>query len=228
MAISNQANQTDSLIHYLTRFITPERKNKLRDILLNRTKYVTVVLEDLYQTQNISAVLRSCECYGVQDVHIIENNNEFMIHPAISMGSDKWLSLHHYENSANNVGRCVQTLKKKGYQIVATALAPNTISLYDLPINQPMAFCFGTELTGLTDECIQYADYHVTIPMYGFTESFNISNAVAITLSYMIEKIRSENIQWQLTEQEHKELYLEWLKKSIKDAEMIIEKFLFQ
>ena len=228
MELFRNAKLIDQLITYLTRFITSERERKLLDVLHQRTRYITVVLEDLYQTQNMSAVLRSCECYGVQDIHIIENSNEFKIHHAISMGADKWLSLHNYENSSHNLQDCVLGLREKGYQIIATSLTSDAIPIQDLPIDQPLAFCFGTELTGLSKECLQLADRHVTIPMYGFTESLNISNAVAITLSYIIEKIRKANVPWELSDEERKHLYLEWLQTSIRDSSWIIQDFLSQ
>ncbi len=214
------------LIAYLSSFITEERNRKLKEVLEQRTRFITVVLEDLYQTQNISAVMRTCECFGVQDVHIIEKENDFQIHSAISMGANKWLNLYNYKNNHNNIRECIKHLKNKGYRIIATVPTEQSISIDELALDTPIAFCFGTELTGLSNEIVDMADQCVRIPMYGFTESFNISNSAAIILSYFIEKIKKENINWTLSEEEKETLHFEWLRKSVKESSLIIDKYL--
>lgn len=211
---------------YLQTFLTPERKERIASVLQNRTRHFTVVLEDLFQTQNISAVMRTCECYGVQDVHIIEKENEFTIHNAIAMGSNKWLSLYNYPNEPNNVATCVRQLKENGYTIVATLPSENSYFVQDLPIEQKTAFVFGTELTGISPELLQMCDRSVKIPMYGFTESFNISNSVAILLSHVVERLHRSNINWTLSEIEREDLHLEWICKSIRDVDLVIENYL--
>lgn len=218
--------QKRTLIQYLQGFVTEERNNRITSVLENRTRHFAVVLEDLFQTQNISAVMRTCECYGVQDVHIIEKENEFIIHSAISMGSNKWLSLHNYKNEPGNVLKCAQNLKQQGYTLVATLPAENSVFVQDLPIEEKTAFFFGTELTGLSPEAIAVCDRAVKIPMYGFTESFNISNSVAILVSNMIERLHNSDIEWKLSENERTELYFEWLCKSIREPEFIIEDYI--
>ena len=213
-----------SLIPYLRTFITEERDARILEVLAHRTRHFTVVLEDLYQTQNISAVMRTCECYGVQDVHIIEKENEFVIHDAISMGSNKWLTLHNYQNEPGNVARCADWLHDHGYKLIATLPAENSVFVDDLPVNEKTAFFFGTELTGLSDEAVAVCDGAVKIPMYGFTESFNISNSVAILTSNMTERLRRSQVDWRLTSDEHDELYFEWLCKSIRNIDLILKR----
>ncbi|MEG2070145.1 MAG: RNA methyltransferase [Bacteroidales bacterium] len=211
---------------YLTTFLTEQRNHKLLEVLSNRTRHVTVVLEDLYQTQNISAVMRTCECYGVQDVHIVEGENKFEIHSAIAMGSNKWLTLQNYPSAAQNMKECISDLKEKGYTVVATVPAENSLFIDELPVTQPTAFLFGTELTGLSKEAIQLADQSVKIPMYGFTESYNISNSVAIIISQFVEKMRKNFKSWPLSDLEKEELYFEWLQKSVKMSDLILENYL--
>ncbi|MDR1113379.1 MAG: RNA methyltransferase [Bacteroidales bacterium] len=217
-----QADLTD----YLSELLLPERNDRLREVLCLRTRQLTVVLEDLFQTQNISAVLRTCECYGVQDVYIIEGKNEFRIHDAISMGANKWLTLHNYPYTPSSKSICIKQLKQKGYKIAAALPAENSYFIDQLPIEEKTAFLFGTELLGLSEEVIALADYSVKIPMYGFTESFNISNSVAILVSHFVEKLRKSSVNWALTEIEKKELLFEWLQKSIKKPHLIIENYL--
>lgn len=213
---------------YLKTFLSEERNSRLEEVLDLRTRHFTVVLEDLFQTQNISAVMRTCECYGLQDVHVVEGQYEFQIHNAISMGSNKWLTLHNYKSKEGNMRQCISNLKQKGYKVVATLPSEKSYFLEDLDISEPLAFLFGTELTGLSQEAIDGADIHVKIPMYGFTESFNISNSVAITLSQLVEKLRKTSINWSLSEIEKEELMLEWLQKSIKTPDLIIKHFLLK
>lgn len=214
------------LITHLSQFVTDVRKERLLEVLRNRTRHITVVLEDLYQTQNISAVMRTCECYGIQDAYIVENRNEFEIHKDISMGADKWLTLHHYPHTMHNMRQCIDDLHAKGYTVVATLPDEKKTTIQDLPIEQKTAFLFGTELTGLSEEAIQYADCNALIPMYGFTESFNISNSAAIILSTFSERMRHSNVQWHLSEGEEQELYFEWLQKSLRDPDAMINHFL--
>ena len=214
------------LIEHLSQFVTGVRKERLQEVLQNRTRHITVVLEDLYQTQNISAVMRTCDCYGIQDAYIVENRNEFEIHKDISMGADKWLTLHHYPHSEHNMKQCIDDLHAKGYTVVATLPDEKKTTIHDLPINQKTAFLFGTELTGLSDEAIQYADCNALIPMYGFTESFNISNSAAIILSNFSERLRHSDVDWKLSQNEQDEIYLEWLKKSLRDPDAMIKHFL--
>ena len=176
--------QTD-LLQYLSKYITPERLNLFNNIIKNRTKYITVVLEDIYQSQNASAVLRSCDCFGVQDVHIIENRNEFKLDTEVSLGSSKWLTLNKYNQKSNNSLAAIKHLKKKGYRIVATT--PHTKDLllpdYDIEVGKT-ALVFGSELPGISDIVWNEADQFLKIPMFGFTESFNISVSAAIVLHH--------------------------------------------
>lgn len=213
---------------YLSTFLTEERLGRIHEVLKNRTRYLTVVVEDLFQTQNISAVMRSCECVGIQNVHIVEGENEFNIHKAISMGADKWLTLHHYPKEEHNIRNCILKLKAEGYRVAATLPGNDSLFMEDFPIDQPIAFLFGTELTGLSQEAIQYADCSLKIPMNGFTTSFNISNSVAIVVQYFTQKLRNSSINWQLTSEEKDLLLNEWLQKSVKNPEILVKNFLLK
>ncbi|MCL2245502.1 MAG: RNA methyltransferase [Lentimicrobiaceae bacterium] len=216
-----------NLTAFLETFLTEERKFLLHKVLENRTRHITVVVEDLYQTQNISAVMRSCECVGIQDVHIVEGENDFQIHKAIAMGADKWLTIKHYQKENAPMLTCIKELKAKGYSIVATLPDDNSHFLDELPLEKPVAFLFGTELSGLSKAAIDAADQTVKIPMYGFTNSFNISNSVAIIVSQCVEKLRrNSSINWQLTENEKNDLLFDWVQKSINKPELLIKRYL--
>jgi len=218
------------LIDYFSGLVTESRIELFEKIIKDRSKYLTVVLEDIYQSHNASAVLRSCDCFGVQDVHIIENRNEFSVNSNVALGASKWLSIHKHnkEEEASNTISTLKSLKKQGYRIVATTPHTNDVNLEDFDLSKgKTALVFGTELVGISDEVKEYADEFMKIPMVGFTESFNISVSVAICLHHLTWKLRNnENIPWQLTEEEKNNLKLDWLRQTIKKSDKIEENFL--
>ena len=205
------------LINYLEQFITQKRLNLFHQILNQRTRYITVVLEDIYQSQNASAVLRTADCFGIQDIHIIENKNEYQINPDVALGSYKWLNLVKYNNQKHNTLEAISDLKKQGYRIVATTPHTKDVNLEDFDVTRgKAALFFGTELNGLSDIMIDNADEYIKIPMVGFTESFNISVSVAIILHHLTSSLRKSEVDWQLSDNEKEKILLEWLKKTIK------------
>ena len=214
------------LIEYLSGFVTENRLNQLKRVLEHRTRYLTVVLEDIYQSQNASAVLRTCDCFGVQDVHIIENRNEYKINPDVALGASKWLSLNYYKEKENNTLEALNKLKKAGYRIVATTPHTNDVNLEDFDLSKgKSALVFGTELTGVSEIVLENADEFMKIPMYGFTESFNISVSAAITLHYLVYKMKDSSIAWHLSEAETEEIMLNWLRKTIKKSDIIENRY---
>jgi len=213
------------LNEYLFDFVTTDRKQRFLDVVKHRTRYLTVVIENLYQSHNTSAVLRTCDCFGIQDVHIIENKNKYTINDEIALGSSNWLNIQHYNQSDNNTRQCLETLKRNGYTVVATSPHKNDCFLEDLKTDKKIALVFGTEKDGLSETAIACADEFVKIPMNGFTESFNISVSAGIFLHYLTNKIRNSKIDWQLTYNEREEILFEWLKTSIKSSEALIEDF---
>jgi len=217
----------DVLIKYLAEFITKKRLDTFNEVLSKRTRYITVALEDIYQSHNASAVLRSCDCFGIQDVHIIENKNEYLLNPDVALGSSKWIKMIKYNKSRNNTSSAITQLRESGYRIIATALhEEKSTNLEEFDLNKgKFALFFGTELNGLSKKMLSEADEYVTIPMFGFTESLNISVAAAISLYYLTNKLRNSDINWELSLNEQNEITLEWLKNSIKNSEMIVEKF---
>lgn len=218
--------QKEQLLEKLLSFIS-DHKNQLFDkVIQNRTRYLTVVLEDIYQPQNASAVLRTADCFGVQDVHIIENRNEYVINPEVALGASKWLTLHRYSESEDNTLKAIQELKEKGYRIVATMPHSNDVALSDLDMNQKTALFFGTELLGLSEVVQENADVFVKIPMYGFTESYNISVSAALCLQDLSAKMRSDTIDWKLSESELLDVKLDWARSVVREADNV-EKAMF-
>lgn len=214
------------LIEYLSRFVTQKRFELFKRIAAQRTRYITVLLEDIYQAHNASAVLRSCDCFGIQDVHIIENRNEYQVNPDVAVGASAWLDIKKYNRLENNTLEAIKKLKKKGYRIVATTPHKNVSYPDNFPIEKgKLALMFGSEMPGLSDIAMQNADEFLKIPMYGFTESFNISVSAAVILNRLSERLRKSDIEFQLDKEEQNELIECWLRKSIKSSELIVKKF---
>ena len=216
-----------ALLEHLSQFISENKNSLFQKIIENRTRYLTVVLEDIYQPHNASAVLRSCDCFGIQDVHIIENQNIYEVNPDVALGSSKWLNLIKYTEAANNTPSAIRALKEKGYRIVATTPHKDDVNLQALDLSkEPVALLFGTEMRGLTDDALAMADEYMKIPMYGFTESFNISVSAALCLFYLSEKLRNSDILWQLTEEEKLDVQLDWTRQVLKMSDLVEKKFL--
>lgn len=217
-----------ALLNYLMEYLTDSRKQRFMEVIKWRTRYITIVLEDVFQSHNASAVLRSCDLTGIQDVHAIENRNEYDVNTEIDMGSSKWLNLHRYNQKKHNTLDTYNKLRKQGYRIVATTPHINNKTLDTLPINGKFALVFGTELTGLSDIAIENADEYLRIPMYGFTESYNISVSAALAMFTLTERLRKSKNLWQLTENEKTDILLEWSRRSIKSAKSIEKIFLMK
>ncbi len=215
-------NKDQWLLDKFYEHVSENKINLFEKIVQDRTRHLTVVLENLYQPHNAAAVLRSCDCFGVQDIHVIENSNEYAPNKEIDMGSSKWLNVINHNEKEENTLNCINRLKAEGYKIVATTPHENDLMIDELPVDTPTALLFGTELTGLTDVALEHADAYVKLPMYGFTESYNISVCVALALFNFTERMRKEeNLNWRLSNKEQLELKLEWVKKVVKHSEKV-------
>jgi len=219
-------SNNSEILTYLQTFLTRHRIERFKEILSQRTRHLTVAIEDVYQPHNASAILRSCEVFGIQDVHIIEKNYVFKNSNQVSKSANKWLNVYKYKNHKNNSLACLETLRSKGYQIVATTPHTDSCLLQDFDVTKKAAFFFGVEKEGLSEDVLKNADVTLKIPMYGFTESLNISVAAAIVLQHCSTKLHQSDIDWQLSETEKQTLELEWTKKTIKDVDNIIERYL--
>ena len=215
-----------SFIKHLSGFVTERRIDLFKQILNERTRYITVVLEDIYQPHNASAVLRSCDVFGIQDVHIIENKNKYTINPDVTLGSDKWLSITKYNNASDNTQVAINNLKSKGYRIVAASPHDTSVSLQNFDLNKgKLALVFGTELQGLSEHALKNSDEFVHIPMFGFTESLNISVSAAIILNSLTRKLRELDMDWSLNGEEKELVLKNWLMNSINKSELIEKEY---
>jgi tRNA (guanosine-2'-O-)-methyltransferase len=208
-------------LHFLENILTENRKERFLEVLNTRTKHFTVAVEDVFQMHNTSAVMRSCEVFGVQELHVIEQRYGKKIDKEIAMGAQKWVDIVAYET----VDSCIKSLKSNGYQIIATTPHDTDCLLEDFDITKKSALFFGTERDGLSQEILDQADGFLKIPMVGFTESLNISVSAAIILQNVTQRLRKTNIKWQLSENEILEKRLQWAKSSIKDIKRIEKRY---
>ncbi len=210
-----------ALFSYLEEFVTPVRRQKFNDILNQRTKHFTVVLEDVYQMHNTSAVIRSCDVFGVQQAHAIEVQHKNTLDKEIAMGAQKWVDLKYHSNTET----CIGALKEQGYQIIATTPHNDSCLVEDFDVTKKSALFFGSERDGVSENVMKQADGFIKIPMVGFTESLNISVSAAIILQSVTSKLRNSTIDWQLTEEEKEFQRLIWMQKSIKSIDKILERY---
>jgi tRNA (guanosine-2'-O-)-methyltransferase len=206
---------------YLEEFLTENRKMRFAEVLANRTNHFTIAVEDVYQFHNTSAVMRSCEVFGIQEINIVEQRFGKSIDKEIAMGAQKWVDINKHENITD----CIDVLRAKGYKIIATTPHDDSCLLHDFDVTQQSALFFGTEKEGLSEEVMGKADGYLKIPMVGFTESLNISVSAAIIIQDITTRLRQSDIAWQLTDSELLEKRLAWAKNSIKDIKRIEERY---
>jgi tRNA (guanosine-2'-O-)-methyltransferase len=207
----------------LAPWVSQARRARIDAVLSERTKTVVPVCEGIYDQGNVSAVLRSAESLGFQDVHIIETQERFKKSNRISSGADKWLSVHrHFETKA-----AILHLRAQGYQILATALSAHSRPITEFNFTQPTAIVFGNEKQGASPELLSEADAHVIIPMVGFTQSFNISVAAAIALFHARQdRLSRQGFHGDLPKEEQERLRVLFYARSIPQPERLLHQIL--
>lgn len=219
--MSATARTDTELLEYLEGYLTPQRRERFLEVLSRRTRYLTVALEDVYQMHNASAVIRSCDVFGIQEAHLIEGRFGRRLDKRIAMGAQQWVDIHRYENNM----ACLEALRAKGYRIVATVPREESCPLEDFRLTSPVALLFGTEKEGLSPEVLANADEAIHIPMHGFTESLNISVAAAIILRHLSGQLHRSDLPWRLSEQEILAKRFDWACKSIRSVDEIIARY---
>lgn len=221
----SQETDITPLLNFFEEYVSEERREQIEEVLAQRTRHVCLLLEDIHKEHNASAVVRTADCFGVQDVHIVEKESEYNVNPFVSMGAYKWVDVKRHPKNQGNLGKCIEGLKSDGYRIYATSPHRESIRLEEIPLEEPIALAFGNELHGLSEEALELADGHISIPMYGFTESYNLSVSAAICLYSLISRLRESDIPWSLTEKEKDELKLRWYKNSVNKPDLMEKEF---
>ncbi|MEH6406299.1 MAG: RNA methyltransferase [Leeuwenhoekiella sp.] len=211
----------NKLLTYLESFLTDRRVSLFKEVASRRTHHFTIVNEDVRHLHNTSAVIRSCDAFGIQDVHVIEEKIGRRIDKEIAMGAQKWTTVHRY----NNVHDTISELRTKGYRIVATTPHHEAHTLKDFDISKPAALFFGREAEGLSDTVIDAADDYIYIPTSGFTHSLNISVSAAIIIQNLMQRLEDSDLDWRLSDNDQQELRLQWAQRHIKNLDAILEGF---
>lgn len=212
----------EKLLAALYEIITPNKVEMYEKLVPLRTRHLTIVLENIFQEHNASAVLRTCESFGVQDLHVIEKDNKYKVQRDIARGAGRWVDMYNYNKGEEPTLECLQALKAKGYKIIATTPHEDDYTVDTLPIDQPMALVFGTEQSGISDLVREHADAFVKIPMYGFTESFNISVSAAIAMHVLRTRLENSELNWKLSPEEQIELKIKWCQKIIPRGHLVV------
>lgn len=225
-ALLAEIRDRQALLKFLQHHMTKQRSHRFEEVLAYRTRHFTLAVEDVFQERNANAIVRTADCYGIQDVHIIENYNEYKLSSGISKGAEKWINIHLYARKESNTHTCIDHLRSRGYRIIATTPHRDDTFVNDYDIHRKSAFFLGGEKEGLSEMVLKEADGFVKIPLFGFTESFNISVAGALLLENLTRRLHASDIPWHLTEEEKMELRLDWTIKTIASAKKLIEKFI--
>lgn len=218
-------------IEYLSGFVLPERLESLTRRLDHRTRYMVMCLEDIYYPHNASAVIRSSEAFGLQEMHAVEHTVRFAPSKHIVRGTDQWLDIRKWSDSP----ALAEHLRGRGYRIVVTAppraQTPDLRSVNFTPSDfdiaaGPFAVFMGTEKTGISPWLAETADAVISIPMVGFAESLNISVSAAIVAQRLTERLRDSatGVTWQLATEDRERLLYRWLCNSVRDCRRILER----
>ncbi len=223
---SYSAEERDYLLLKLVPFLTEHKQQLFQKILNYRTRHFVVAAEDISHERNAGAMMRTCDCFGIQDFHLIENNHSKKATHFMAKGAEKWISKSVYDRDEESALKCISALKANGYRIVATTPHAQQNALQDFDISSKAAFFFGSEDPGVSHLVEENADEFLTVPIYGFTESYNVSVATALILQHVTRKLHLSDVSWQLTENEKQDLLLEWTMKSVRSSELLVKRFL--
>ena len=226
MMMTNTANnltveQCRKQIEYLAEFMLPERLATLRRAIDSRTKYMTLLAENMFHPQNASALVRHCEAFGVQSMHTVQTLCKFNPNVDIVRGTDKWIDIYHHRSTAEALAH----LKSEGYRIVATTPHKQSCTPESFDVTKgKFAIVMGTEKTGISEEVMAAADEFLRIPMCGMVESLNVSACAAIIVYMLSERMRHEVEDWKMTEEEQIRTLHHWLVDTVKDAEALLKR----
>lgn len=210
---------------YLESLMPESKKLKIAQVLPNRTKHVVTVIENVLDSNNTNAILRTSEALGIHEAHLVYGNIKYIPQKSVSKGAHLWMDIYKYDRiESNNALDCIQQLKQSGFQLIVTT--PNASkSIEHLNLSKPLAVCFGQESKGLSDTFLQHADEQVCIPQYGFTESYNVAVAAGMVLLPLMEKLRKSDINWQLKSNESKLVYKRWVLNYFQNLNEYYERF---
>ena len=215
-------NRLQETFDYLKQFLTDERLSKIEHFSQESSDFVLPVMEDVYQFRNAAAIVRSVEACGFHHVVALEEENVFNPNLKVTKGAETWVQVEKMPNNLDSL----KEIKNRGYKILAVSPENNATMLPDYEVKEPIALVFGTELEGVSDEILDFADETLAIPMYGFTKSFNVSVAAAICMYELKQKLMKSGIDYKLSKEKLLEMKIRWTVNSIRSGEELLERFL--
>ena len=207
------------------KIITPNKVGLFEKIAPQRSRHLVVGLENIQQDHNASAIMRTMDCLGIQELHLIEKNNNYQFQRDIALGAARWLDVMQHQQEPEPVLDSIAHLRQKGYQIVATSPHIKANTPQNLNLTQPIALFFGAEKHGISEELSANADAFLHIPMHGFTESFNLSVSAALVLSALRTRLEASSIDWLLSPEAQIELKISWCERILNGGPQLAQKF---
>ncbi|WP_300747877.1 RNA methyltransferase [uncultured Alistipes sp.] len=205
----------------LAEFITPQRYRTLMAALAMRTRYMTLLTENLFHPHNASALMRHCDAFGVQEFHTVETRCKFQPNASIVRGTDKWIDVRRHPSTAE----ALAALRAEGYRLVATTPHRESCTPETFDVTRgPFALIFGTEHAGISQEAMAAADEYLRIPMCGLVESLNVSASAAILIYMLSERVRQQVEGWQLPPLEAAAARLRWMVAAVRGAQEILDR----
>lgn len=205
--------------------ITPNKLEKIEYSLRNRSRYLTAILEEQIHPHNSSAVLRSMDCLGLQEFYLMEGLGKKKVSLNVAKGAGKWMDVHRYAaKEGQGIQQCVANLKQRGFRIAVTTPHVSGYTPENLPLDKPVALVFGNEKLGVSQEAVSLADIHIQVPMFGFTESYNLSVCAGICFYTLNKRMREEGRSWQLAEEDKEALRMQWYRKIIQRSDLLEKK----
>lgn len=213
---------SEKTYHYLSQFLTSQRDAKIKSFAQTSSDFILPVLEDVYQYRNAAAIVRSVEGCGFHKVIALEEENTFDPNLTVTKGAETWVEVEKLPSTKESL----QQIKNRGYEIVAVSLENNATKLPDFKIKGPLALAFGTEWKGVSNGLLDIADRTLEIPMYGLTQSFNVSVAAGIAMYSLKQQLLTENIDHFLSEEKKWDLMVRWAVNSIPSGKAILDQYL--
>ncbi len=210
------------IFQHLQQFLTDERLEKINHFAPESSDFVLPVIEDVFQFRNAAAIVRSVEACGFHKIIAMESEHEFNANLRVTKGAETWVEVEKLPHNLDSL----REIKNRGYKILAVSPENNATMLSDYDLKEPLALVFGTEAAGVSEEILDFADETLAIPMYGFTQSFNVSVAAAICVYELRQKLLRSNLDYKLSAEKLWEMKVRWAMNSIKSGEQILAKYL--
>ena len=214
--------KNQEIFHYLEKFLTEERLQKINFFAPESSDYLLPVMEDIFQFRNAAAIVRSVEACGFHKIVAMESENVFNPNLRVTKCAETWVEVEKLPHSLDSIKK----IKNRGYKIVAVSPEKNATLLPDFSISEPVALVFGTEKEGVTEEILDFADETLAIPMYGFTRTFNVSVAASICMYELKQKLLKSGIDYKLSEEKMWQMKVRWAVNSLASGEQILTKYL--